>query len=62
MYLVPTGIWVAWRHRFSCFEMVPGIVASVTGMIFFGAYLLFQFSKANGVIHEVLPGKDVVSS
>lgn len=56
-YLLLSGLWIAWRHRFSATGIVLGIMASLLGIMFLSVYLLLAISKADGNISEVLMGE-----
>lgn len=53
IYLGLSGLWVAWRHRFSAPGVLVGLIASVGGLCFFGPYLLwasFQAESLEGLL------------
>ncbi len=55
--LVLSGLWVAWRHRFSAAGVVLGLVAVFGGALFLSAYLLVVSLRAKGDMREVLLGE-----
>lgn len=55
-FLGLSGIWVAWRNRFSTVGIVLGLVAFFGGMIFLGAYLLFLSFRPGTDIRDVVFG------
>lgn len=55
--LTLSGLWVAWRHRFSGPGLALGALAFVGGGLFLAAYLLVVSFQARGDINEVLLGK-----
>lgn len=57
LYLVLSGLWIAWRDRFSPTGIIMGIIASILGMAVFAPYLLFAASKAKGDIKTMLIGE-----
>lgn len=57
LYLVLSGLWIAWRHRFSPTGIIMGIIASILGMTVFAPYLLFVASKAKGDIKTMFIGE-----
>lgn len=59
-FLVLSGLWVAWRHRFSASGIVLGILAGFGGALFLTAYLLVMSIKVDGNINELLLGVDRV--
>ncbi len=55
-YLILSGLWVAWRHRFSAAGIVMGLIAANIGIIFLSAYILLASFKANGDMRRILLG------
>jgi hypothetical protein len=55
--LALSGLWVAWRHRFSGTGLALGALAFVGGGLFLTAYLLVVSFQARGDINEVLLGR-----
>ena len=55
LYLMLSGLWIAWRHDFSGAGIALGLVASVAGMLFFAVYLFVVAGRAN-TIDELLLG------
>ncbi len=55
-YLLLSGLWVAWRHRFTATGIGLGIGASLLGIMFLSVYLLIAISKADGDMGTVLMG------
>jgi len=55
-FLLLSGLWVAWRHRFSPAGLVLGLVAFGGGMLFLSAYLLVVTTRARGDMKVVLMG------
>jgi hypothetical protein len=55
--LVLSGLWVAWRHRFSAAGLVLGVIAVFGGALFLSIYLLVVSLRAKGDMHEVLLGE-----
>ncbi|MEQ9299567.1 MAG: hypothetical protein RIF33_13425 [Cyclobacteriaceae bacterium] len=58
LYLALSGIWIAWRQRFSLIGIVLGVIASILGMAVFAPYLLAATFKAEGDIKTVLLGEN----
>ena len=56
-FLALTGLWVAWRNKFSPAGIVLGLIAFVGGIIFISVYLFILSFKANS-IKEILIGKN----
>lgn len=54
--LVLSGMWIAWRHRFSSAGIALGLVASVGGVMFFMPYLLLASASAGGDMQALLLG------
>ncbi len=57
-FLGLSGIWVAWRHRFTCEAIVLGIVAFFGGMMFLAPYLFWASMQAKGDARILLLGKE----
>ncbi len=55
--LLLSGLWVAWRHRFSIRGSLLGMLAIFSGSLFLMAYLLVVIGQARGNMKEVLLGK-----
>jgi len=55
--LLLSGLWVAWRHRFSAAGLVLGIVAVFGGALFLSIYLLVVSLRAKGDMREMLLGE-----
>lgn len=56
-FLLLSGLWVSWRHRFSAGGIALGIVAFFGGIFFLSLYLLFVSSTTKGDVKELLLGK-----
>lgn len=56
-YLWLSGLWVAWRHKFSVGGIGLALIASVGGILFFAPYLIWASFKANGNIAQLLLGE-----
>ena len=54
--LMLSGLWLAWRHRFSPAGIVIGMLGLFGGTLFLAPYLLIVSFKANGQINEILLG------
>jgi hypothetical protein len=55
--LALSGLWVAWRHRFSGVGVALGIVAILGGALFLSAYLLVESFRAQGDVAALLLGQ-----
>ena len=55
--LTLSGLWVAWRHRFSAPGLALGLLALFGGAFFLTAYLLVVSVQAKGDVKELLLGK-----
>jgi len=55
--LVLSGLWVAWRHRFSGLGIALGLLACFGGAFFLTAYLFVVSFAARGDMQELLLGK-----
>ena len=54
--LTLSGLWVAWRHRFSAAGIVLGLLAFFGGALFLSAYLLVASRRAGGDAKALLLG------
>lgn len=55
-YLTLSGLWVMWRHKFTSFSIVFGIVAMIAGIIVFVPYVLYLLTKEKGDLKKLLVG------
>jgi hypothetical protein len=55
--LLLSGLWVAWRHRFSAPGLALGLAAVFGGSLFLSAYLLVASFRARGDIRALLLGE-----
>lgn len=55
-FLLLTGVWVAWRNGFTVRAIALGAAASVLGMTFLSAYLIYLTFKTDGNMQAVLMG------
>ncbi len=55
--LTLSGLWVAWRNRFSPSGIVLGLVALFGGALFLSAYLLIESFRAGGDVRALLLGQ-----
>lgn len=55
-FLGLSGIWVAWRHRFTGGAIALGVVAFFGGMMFLAPYLLWAGAQARGDARVLLLG------
>jgi hypothetical protein len=58
--LTLSGLWTAWRNRFSAGGIVLGLLAFNLGAPFLCAYLLVLTAQAKGDMREVLVGRERV--
>lgn len=56
-YLVLSGIWIAWRHKFSFTGIISGVIASILGILFFAPYLFFVSINTKGETKKILLGE-----
>lgn len=54
--LALSGLWVAFRHRFSPGGILLGVGAFVGGALFLSVYLLVESSRAKGDVASLLLG------
>jgi hypothetical protein len=55
--LALSGLWVAWRHRFSGPGIALGLVAFFGGALFLSVYLLVESFRASGNVEALLLGQ-----
>jgi hypothetical protein len=55
-FLSLSGLWVAWRHRFTAGAIGLGIIAVFGGMVFLAPYLLWASAQARGDVRVLLLG------
>lgn len=55
--LLLSGLWVAWRHRFSAAGLALGLAAVFGGSLFLSAYLFVASFRAKGDIRALLLGE-----
>ena len=56
MYLCLSGLWIAWRHRFSVGGCLVALICATNGMFFFAPYLL-TISFQSDSLEELLLGQ-----
>ena len=56
LYLVLSGIWMAWRGGFRSQSTALGVLAPPLGMLFFAPYLLYLIGKSDGDARKLLLG------
>jgi len=57
-FLGLSGIWVAWRHRFTAGGIGLGVIAVFGGMMFLAPYLLWASVQAGGDSKVLLLGRE----
>lgn len=60
-FLGLSGLWVAWRHRFTGGGIALGVVAFFGGMLFLAPYLLWASAQSRGDATILLIGKERAS-
>jgi hypothetical protein len=60
--LTLSGLWVAWRHRFSGAGVALGLLALFGGALFLSVYLLVESRRAGGDIARLLLGRQQAGS
>ena len=55
--LALSGLWVAWRHRFSGAAIALGLVAFFGGALFLSVYLLVESFRTKGNVAALLLGR-----
>lgn len=58
-YLSLSGIWIAWRNKFSFSSIIMAIVATIIGIIVFAPYLLYLLVTEKDNMKKVLLGKQL---
>jgi len=61
-FLLLSGLWVSWRHRFSASGLLLGAVAVFGGMMFLSLYLFIASTQAKDDVNELLLGKSRLSA
>lgn len=56
--LALSGLWVAWRHRFTAAGLGLGLLALFGGAFFLSAYLLLVSLRERGDMARILLGAD----
>jgi hypothetical protein len=56
-YLLLSGLWLMWRHRFRPWAVALGFAVMVLGIVAFAPYLGLQTVRAQGNLVHVLVGK-----
>ncbi len=56
LYLILSGLWMAWRGGFSAGSIALGVLAPSFGMLFLAGYLLYLSSKTEGDMRRLLLG------
>lgn len=56
LYLILSGLWMAWRSGFSRNSIASGVIAPLFGMVFLSAYVLYLSFKTDGDIRKLLLG------
>ena len=57
--LTLSGLWVAWRHRFSAAGIGLGVLALFGGIVFLSTYLLVVSWRTDADIEQILLGRRV---
>ena len=52
-----SGLWVAWRHRFSGAGIALGLVAFFGGALFLSVYLFVESFRTGGTVEALLLGQ-----
>jgi hypothetical protein len=56
-FLALSGLWLAWRHRFSAGGLALGVLGFFGGMMVLAPYLLYASYRSNGDVKILLLGK-----
>lgn len=57
-FLIFTGLWIAWRNKFSGLGIALGLFTLVGGIPFVSAYIFILSLKENTGIKEILIGEN----
>ncbi len=57
-FLGLSGLWVAWRHRFTAGGIALGVVAFFGGMLVLAPYLLWASARAGDDVRVLLLGRE----
>jgi hypothetical protein len=55
-FLLLSGVWLSWRHKFSAGGIFLGIIALFGGMMFLAPYLLYASFQCRGDVRVLLLG------
>lgn len=58
--LILSGVWIAYRHRFSGTGIALGLCATVGGVLFTSVYLLVETFRTKGDVVALLLGQNRV--
>lgn len=58
-FLLLSGLWCAWRNRFSPAGLVLGVLGFTGGILFLSAYLLYLSIQSKGDLRTVMLGDRV---
>jgi hypothetical protein len=56
-HLMISGLWLAWRNRFTPKGIALGVLGTVGGILVLSSYLFILSFKTNGNVKELLVGK-----
>lgn len=56
LYLVLSGVWMAWRSGFSRRGIALGVLAPPLGMLFFAPYLIYLIGQSGGDARKLMLG------
>lgn len=59
--LALSGLWVAWRHRFTASGIALGLIAFFGGALFLSVYLFAESFRVRGDIRALLLGQNPVA-
>jgi len=58
-YLMLSGLWVAWRGKFTASSIALGLVVMLLGIIVFAPTVLYFLFQTDGDIQKMLLGKRI---
>jgi hypothetical protein len=60
-FLILSGLWTAWRERFSAKGLILGVFAFFGGIFFLSAYLLCLSFKTDGDMKKIMLGERILT-
>ena len=57
-YIFLTGVWLAWRHKFTAPAIAFGFIGGLLGNAFLAPYLLYLSFKTKGNFRQMILGEN----